>query len=45
MHARQFSVALNYAASNYEDFAYNTAGGGNTVNYADGSVDIRQLHR
>jgi hypothetical protein len=35
---KAFSVALNYAASNYEDFAYNTAGGGNTVNYTDGSV-------
>jgi hypothetical protein len=35
---KAFSVALNYAASNYEDFAYNTAGGGNAVNYADGSV-------
>jgi len=35
---KAFSVALNYAASNYEDFAYNSAGGGNTVNYADGSV-------
>jgi hypothetical protein len=35
---KAFSVALNYAASNYEDFAYNTAGGGNSVNYADGSV-------
>lgn len=35
---KAFSVALNYAASNYEDFAYNTAGGGNMVNYADGTV-------
>jgi hypothetical protein len=35
---KAFSVALNYAASNYEDFAYNSAGGGNAVNYADGSV-------
>jgi len=35
---KQFSVALNYAAANYEDFAYNTAGGGNVVNYADPSV-------
>ena len=33
-----YSVALNYAASNYEDFAYNTAGNGNSVNYADDSV-------
>jgi hypothetical protein len=36
---KAYSVALNYAASNYEDFAYNTAGNGNTVNYADGSVE------
>jgi hypothetical protein len=32
---RQFGVALNYAASNYEDFAYNSAGSGNYVDYAD----------
>ena len=32
---KQFNVALDYAASNYEDFAYNTAGGGNVVNYGD----------
>ncbi len=31
----QFSAALSYAASNYEDFAYNSAGGGNNVDYAD----------
>ena len=35
---KAYSVALNYAAANYEDFAYNTAGGGNSVNYGDGSV-------
>ena len=35
---KAYSVALNYAASNYEDFAYNTAGNGNSVNYADDSV-------
>lgn len=35
---KQFSVALNYAATNYEDFAYNTAGNGNIVNYDDPSV-------
>ena len=35
---KQFSVALNYAAANYEDFAYNSAGGGNVVNYADPTV-------
>ena len=32
---RQFGVALDYAASNYEDFAYNSAGSGNYVDYAD----------
>ena len=32
---KQFGVALDYAANNYEDFAYNTAGGGNSVNYDD----------
>jgi hypothetical protein len=35
---KAYSVALNYAAANYEDFAYNTAGNGNSVNYGDGSV-------
>lgn len=35
---KQFSVALNYAAANYEDFAYNSAGGGNVVNYTDPTV-------
>ena len=35
---KQFSVALNYAAANYEDFAYNSAGGGDVVNYADPTV-------
>lgn len=35
---KQFSVALNYAAANYEDFAYNSAGGGDVVNYADPNV-------
>ena len=32
---KQFNAALDYAASNYENFAYDTAGGGNTVNYGD----------
>ena len=32
---KQFGAALDFAASNYEDFAYNTAGGGNSVNYDD----------
>jgi hypothetical protein len=35
---KQFSVAMNYAASNYEDFAYATAGTGNYVNYGDPEV-------
>ncbi len=35
---KRFSVALNYAASNYEDFAYDSAGEGNIVNYADPNV-------
>lgn len=35
---KAYSVALNYAASNYEDFAYNSAGNGNSVNYNDDSV-------
>jgi hypothetical protein len=32
---KQFGAALDFAANNYEDFAYNTAGGGNAVNYDD----------
>ncbi|MCB9440779.1 MAG: hypothetical protein H6523_11085 [Mycolicibacterium sp.] len=35
---KMFSVALNYAAQNYEDFAYNTAGDGNSVDYRDPTV-------
>ena len=35
---KQFSAAINYAAQNYEDFAYATAGSGNTVNYGDPEV-------
>jgi hypothetical protein len=35
---KQFSAAMNYAATNYEDFAYATAGQGNVVNYGDPSV-------
>lgn len=35
---KQFSEALNYAAANYEDFAYDSAGGGNVVDYADPTV-------
>jgi hypothetical protein len=35
---KQFSAAMNYAAANYEDFAYATAGSGNVVNYGDPSV-------
>ena len=33
-----FGTAINYAAINYEDFAYATAGGGNYVNYGDPEV-------
>jgi hypothetical protein len=29
---------MNYAATNYEDFAYATAGSGNAVNYGDPEV-------
>lgn len=35
---KQFGAAINYAATNYEDFAYNIAGNGNLVNYRDPSV-------
>jgi hypothetical protein len=35
---RQFGVALNVAAANYEDFAYATAGTGNAVDYQDPTV-------
>ncbi|WP_264003750.1 hypothetical protein [Mycolicibacterium sphagni] len=35
---KQFGAALDFAANNYEDFAYNTAGGGNSVNYDDPNV-------
>jgi hypothetical protein len=35
---KQFGAALDFAANNYEDFAYNTAGGGNNVNYQDPNV-------
>ena len=34
----QFGGALNLAASNYEDFAYATAGNGNSVDYQDPTV-------
>jgi hypothetical protein len=30
---KQFSAAMNYAASNYEEFAYASAGQGNSVDY------------
>lgn len=30
---KQFAVAMQYAASHYEDFAYDTAGNGNSVDY------------
>jgi hypothetical protein len=35
---KQFGAALDYAATNYEDFAYNTAGNGNNVNYQDPNI-------
>jgi hypothetical protein len=35
---KQFNTAVGYAATNYEDFAYATAGGGNLVNYNDPEV-------
>jgi hypothetical protein len=35
---KEFSMAMNYAATNYEDFAYATAGSGNYVNYGDPNV-------
>jgi len=34
----RFTAALNLAAVNYEEFAYATAGSGNSVNYRDPSV-------
>ncbi|MGI9163868.1 MAG: hypothetical protein ACR2JI_13265 [Mycobacterium sp.] len=36
---KQFTAALNVAATNYEDFAYASAGNGNVVNYQDPVVD------
>ena len=36
---KQFVLALNVASSNYEDFAYASAGGGNFVNYQDPNVE------
>jgi hypothetical protein len=35
---KQFGAAMAYAATNYEDFAYATAGNGSYVNYGDPSV-------
>jgi len=35
---KQFSVALDVASSNYEDFAYASAGDGNFVDYQDPNV-------
>lgn len=35
---RQFGAALDLAASNYEDFAYATAGNGDSVNYQNPEV-------
>lgn len=36
---KQFTAALNVAATNYEDFAYASAGNGDVVNYQDPVVD------
>ena len=35
---KQFNEALNLAAASYDEFAYASAGGGNTVNYTDQHV-------
>jgi hypothetical protein len=35
---KQFKAAMNYAATNYEDFAYDTAGSGDYVDYNNPSV-------
>ena len=36
---KQFTAALNVAATNYEDFAYASAGNGDVVNYGDPTDD------
>ena len=35
---KQFAAALNFASANYEDFAYDSAGGGDVVNYENPTV-------
>lgn len=40
---KEFSAAMNYAAQNYEDFAYATAGSGNAVNYGDPEVQTSNI--
>lgn len=40
---KDFSAAMNYAAQNYEDFAYATAGSGNAVNYGDPEVQTSNI--
>lgn len=35
---KQFGMALDHASSYYEDFAYDSAGSGNSVNYQDPNV-------
>ncbi len=35
---KQFGMALDHASSYYEDFAYDSAGSGNSVNYDDPNV-------
>ena len=37
---KQFAAALQFAANNYEDFAYDSAGNGNDVNYDNPIVSI-----
>lgn len=40
---KEFGGALNYAASNYEDFAYSIAGNGAYVNYGDPDVQSNNV--
>lgn len=40
---KSFSGAMNFAASNYEDFAYDSAGNGNIVDWSDPNVQSSNL--
>lgn len=40
---KQFGVALNYAAANYEEFAYSIAGNGANVDYANPDVQSNNV--